>query len=909
MADLSSYIYIAANTVTAAGNIVADNLVGNTIIANSELSGDGGNLGNITGANVSGVVANANFASYANIATTANSVAAANISGTVNLANYATTANSVAGANVSGQVSYAGTANSVAAANIIGTVNLANYATTANSVAAGNITGTVANATYAVTAGTANSVAGANVSGTVANATYATSAGTATTAGTVTTAAQPNITSVGTLSSVIVTANANVGNLTSTGRVYATDNLLVGSTGGEGGQITIGYAGTNGFNGQVNSTWNIDVDGSNNYRVFYQNASGGTGEAIKAYSSNATVLFGANIVVSGNANVQGTLTYNNLTNLTTSNLVLGLGNNQTGVSVNGAGIVAGNTAEASFLYNYSSQTWNSNIGLSAVGNVTGSYIIGNGSQLTSLTGANVTGAVSYATTANSVAVANVSGIGNIATINKDGNASNILYGNGSFASAPVTYGNSNVATFLGSYGSNTITTTGNVSVGNIIGNGQALSGITGANVTGQVNYSATANAVAGANVSGAVAYATTANAVAGANVSGQVGNALVASTVYTNAQPNITSVGTLTSLAVTGNITNGNITGGNLVSANYFTGTLTTAAQPNITSTGTLTALTVTGNITGANLIAGSSGTGNVYAGNVIVNGQPTTYGVANLTTGVVAIQATATGTVSATVVANTSPVETSVNGGSSTSPALTVLTLAIPSAGTWRLDAELRVYVPGQGYMSAAFYDNGTLISGSEYFVAAGGVTQSGAATGQYSGFMSYNLTTTGARTVTLGIWSTTSSNCITSADGRTWLRATQIDSIFALNTLATMSVTGNVTVGGNLSVTGGIRKSARLITSATTLTVADAGGFLEITGGPFTIALPDATVAANSGIGYRFWLNTTSNITLTCPTGAFYGPGGNATNTVVIAYTTTLYWDIWSDGYNWIIFPIKIA
>ena len=122
-------------------------------------------------------------------------------------------------------------------------------------------------------------------------------------------------------------------------------------------------------------------------------------------------------------------------------------------------------------------------------------------------------------------------------------------------------------------------------------------------------------------------------------------------------------------------------------------------------------------------------------------------------------------------------------------------------------------------------------------------------------------------------------------------------------------LTTTGDVTVSGNLTATGGIRKSARLITSATTLTVADAGGFLEITGGPFTIALPDASAAANSGIGYRFWLNTSSNITLTCPTGAFYGPGGNATNNVVITYTTTSYWDIWSDGYNWIIFQIKMA
>jgi hypothetical protein len=45
----------------------------------------------------------------------------------------------------------------------------------------------------------------------------------------------------------------------------------------------------------------------------------------------------------------------------------------------------------------------------------------------------------------------------------------VLYGNGVFAVAAATYGNANVATFLASYGSNTITTTGNVSVGNMIG--------------------------------------------------------------------------------------------------------------------------------------------------------------------------------------------------------------------------------------------------------------------------------------------------------------------------------------------------------------------------------------------------------------------------------------------------------
>ena len=135
-----------------------------------------------------------------------------------------------------------------------------------------------------------------------------------------------------------------------------------------------------------------------------------------------------------------------------------------------------------------------------------------------------------------------------------------------------------------------------------------------------------------------------------------------AGVLTTAAQPNITSVGTLTSLtsgthtvsananiAMSGSLSQ--ISGGNLVSASYLAGTLTTAAQPNITSTGTLTSLTVTGNITGgnivsggvanitgnvtgANLIAGSSGsaTGNVYASNIIanniiINSQLTTYG------------------------------------------------------------------------------------------------------------------------------------------------------------------------------------------------------------------------------------------------------------------------------------------
>ena len=94
--------------------------------------------------------------------------------------------------------------------------------------------------------------------------------------------------------------------------------------------------------------------------------------------------------------------------------------------------------------------------------------------------------------------------------------------------------------------------------GNIIGNtsnanyanfaGTAFN-VSGSNVTGAVANATYANA---ANTANLATYATTANSVNGANVSGQVANALVAGTVYTNAQPNITSLGILSELNVAG---------------------------------------------------------------------------------------------------------------------------------------------------------------------------------------------------------------------------------------------------------------------------------------------------------------------------------------------------------------------
>jgi hypothetical protein len=84
-------------------------------------------------------------------------------------------------------------------------------------------------------------------------------------------------------------------------------------------------------------------------------------------------------------------------------------------------------------------------------------------------------------------------VGNIASINLNGNANTVLYGNGVFAAAAASssYGNANVAANLAAFASNPITTTGNITAGNIIGN----ISITG-NVTGT---SANVDLVAGSN--------------------------------------------------------------------------------------------------------------------------------------------------------------------------------------------------------------------------------------------------------------------------------------------------------------------------------------------------------------------------------------------------------------------------
>ena len=160
-------------------------------------------------------------------------------------------------------------------------------------------------------------------------------------------------------------------------------------------------------------------------------------------------------------------------------------------------------------------------------------------------------------------------------------------------------------------------------------------------------------------------YATSAN-ITGNLSAGNLRGTFLTGTLTTNAQPNITSVGTLTALSVSGNTTVGNLSTTGKINAGYFVGngslltsingsnvtgtvanatyavsagnattagTVTTNAQPNITSVGNLSSLAVTGNVTTSGYFVGDGSkisNLSVAGGTSIINGNSNVVVAAN---------------------------------------------------------------------------------------------------------------------------------------------------------------------------------------------------------------------------------------------------------------------------------------
>lgn len=301
----------------------------------------------------------------------------------------------------------------------------------------------------------------------------------------------------------------------------------------------------------------------------------------------------------------------------------------------------------------------------ATGNVSANYFLGNGSLLTGIASSygNANVAAFLPTYTGALAAGTISATGNIVTDSYFvGNFSGNITGNITVpgSNTQVLFNNNGNAgassDFTFNDATNVLSVNGNIVAANYSGSGAALSAITGANVTGTVanaayataagsattattaNVALVANSVAGANVSGAVAQATqaatanVANSVAGANVTGTVASATVAATVSGAAQANITSVGTLTALSVSGNITSSGNIAGNFFLGNGSQLTGITANYSNANVTSLLAAfgsntINSTGNITTTANISG----GFILGNGSLLTGLPATYGNANV--------------------------------------------------------------------------------------------------------------------------------------------------------------------------------------------------------------------------------------------------------------------------------------
>jgi hypothetical protein len=628
---------LGANTIVATGNITGLNL---------KTSGAGGN---ITGAeyitatyfvgdgslltNVASSFGNANVAAYlptytgAMTAMTGNVTTTANISGayifgngsqltgiagtygntevaaflptytgamTAMTGNVTTTAN-IAGAyfigNGSQLTGIAGTYGNAEVAAFLPTYTGAMTAMTGAVTTTANITGA-----YLLGNGSAiSSITGANVTGTVANAAYATSAGSATsaiTANTVTNAAQANITSVGTLTSLAVTGNATVSGNVVASVVQASNSagLALKNAGGTT-QASLGAGGGDNFAINVSTNLNgtnaqIDISPTGTGHVHIKPS--GTGAVEIAPTNPGTI----NNMVIGNATP---LAANFTTVGTTGNItavgnisgayILGNGSQLTGIAAS-----YGNTQVAAFLPTYTGAMTAMTGNLTTTANVAGGNILASGQVIAS---GDVRSGSGQSVWAGTVEIENDSV--SPAAIKIKGSTDVI----GGFAAQSVTVATGNV------YGANLVSggridATGNITGAYIIGNGSLLTNITGANITGTV-----ANA----------AYATN------------------ASTVTNPAQANITSVGTLTSLTSSGNITGANVVAtADLVAAgNVYTGNLKSVwigtaelqndsaapASLKINAPTTIAAaLTATGNIVGGNLFTAGNVTGAYILGN-----------------------------------------------------------------------------------------------------------------------------------------------------------------------------------------------------------------------------------------------------------------------------------------------------
>jgi hypothetical protein len=434
--------------------------------------------------------------------------------------------------------------------------------------------------------------------------------------GTITSSAQPNITSLGLLSNLAVAGNISTGELSVVGNIAAT-------------RLNVG----------VLSATTIQAPGSNTQILFND---GGNANAITGltFDKSTTLLSLNGNFSSGNINTTGNLTASNVTvagGLTTLNVVAATGitsgANLAITSISGTG--SGGSPANRVTVEYATQTTTPFLTgqVVTISGVTGTLTYNGQWPVVS---SNTTHAVlnSSATGTGVVTSARIIGGGDIATNGSLSVVGNASVGNLGTSGTLVVSGNASAGNITTS---GSLSVTGNANVGNISGGAFTATLFTGngAQITGvnilNTNLSLVTTAATGTGSVATLTFATqayppfapgqtitvtgiipTEYRVTDAVVISCTTSTVTYSSAATGSQ---TTAGVITGAARVGsanladaaNIANlanlaaqANIA--NSANISNFAGTVTTSAQPNITSVGNLTGLTVTGTFTGSNV-------------------------------------------------------------------------------------------------------------------------------------------------------------------------------------------------------------------------------------------------------------------------------------------------------------------
>ena len=567
---------VTSNGITAGNTTVTDTGIttGNTAVTANGITTGNTSISNagITTGNTS-ITSNAittNTISTGNTTVTSNGVTTGN---TAITSNGVTTGNTTVSSNgvTTGNTTITGntiTTNTISTGNTTVTdtgITTGNTAVTSNGVTTGNTAITSNGVTTGNTTITGNTITTNTIStGNTTVTSNGVTTGNTTVSSNGVTTGNTSVTSNGvTTGNTAITSNGvTTGNTTITGNTITTNTISTGNTTVTSNGVTTGNT-TVSSNGVTTGNTTVSSNGvtTGNTTVSSNGVTTGNTTVSSNGVTTGNTTVSSNGVTTGNTTITGnTITTNTISTGNTTVTSNGVTTGNTTVSSNG--VTTGNTSITSNGITTGNTSITSN-------SITANYFIGNGYYLTGIDTTRTANYANYAGIVVDNVQPNITSVGTLTTLSVSGDAT--ITGNLTI-SGSTTFVNSTITKIVDPI----IELGGGANDNALVGNdgkdrGELLHYYTDKPVKAFMGWDSSNSEFAfGSNVSvtnEVVGFNTLGNVRAehvfaninGSNVIGQVANANVATTITANAQPNITSVGTLANLTVNGLANLGNI--------------------------------------------------------------------------------------------------------------------------------------------------------------------------------------------------------------------------------------------------------------------------------------------------------------------------------------------------------------